>query len=146
MPDLDRRSLLRYGAAVAVVTATAGGVQSLAAPGSAAGAPPPEKDRRDFHTRHGDKDIKGVHDKKTKKHKVTINDRKLAVVEIELPAPDGKPGTVIAVISALTHFEPFLLDDGENSDGLLKMTKKAVDTLGDAELTALAGQEHDHGR
>jgi hypothetical protein len=146
MPDLDRRRLLRYGAAVAIVSATAGGAQTLAVPGSAAQAPPPDKDPRDFDTEYRGKKIKGLHDKKTKKHKVSINGKKLAVMEIKVPAADGKPGAAIAVISALTHFEPFLLDEDGDGDGLLRMTKKAVDTLGDDELTDLAGEEHDHGR
>jgi hypothetical protein len=109
-------------------------------------APPAEKDPRDFDTVYRGKKIKGEHDKATKKHKVSINGRKLAVVEIEVPVAEDAPGTATAVISALTHFEPFLLDEGAHKDGLLKMTRKAVDTLGDAELTDLAGAEHDHGR
>jgi hypothetical protein len=142
MSDLNRRRLLRYGAAATIVAATAGGAQSLAAPGSA--APPPEKDPRDFETEHNRRKIKGQHDKKTKKHKVTIDGMPLGVVEIELPAGPGATGTVTAVISALTHFEPFLLDEDANKDGLLKMTRKAVDTLGDAHLTEWAGKAHDH--
>ena len=150
MSDLDRRRLLRYVAAAAIVAATAGAVQGLAVPGSAAGphpaAPPPDKDPRDFDTEYRGKKIKGEHDKKTKKHKVSINGKKLAVMEIELPVADGAPGTATAVISALTHFQPFLLDEGASKHGLLDMTRKAVDTLGDAELTDLAGEEHHHGR
>jgi hypothetical protein len=143
MSELDRRRLLRYGAAAAIVAATATGAQTLATAGAA--APPPDKDPRDFDTVYGNKKIKGEHDKKAKKHRVTVNGRKLAVMEVELPAAPGTAGTVVAVFSALTHFEPFLLDDDKHKDGLLRMTQKAVDTLGDAELTELAGVEHRHG-
>ncbi len=142
MSDINRRRLLRYGAAATIVAAAAGGAQGLAAPGTA--APPPEKDPRDFETMYKDKKIKGQHDKKTKKHKVVIDDLPLGVVEIELPTGPGATGTVTAVISALTHFEPFLLDEDANKDGLLKMTKKAVDTMGDAKLTGWAGKAHNH--
>ena len=144
---MNRRDLLRYGAAATVVTATAAGVQNLGVAGSAAqsAAPAVPADPRDFDTEYRGRKIAGAHDKKTKKHKVTIDGRKLAVMEIELPVAEEAPGAVIGVISALTHYEPFLLDEDRNRDGLLKMARKAVDTLGDAELGDLAGVEHDHG-
>jgi hypothetical protein len=146
MPAINRRDLLRYGAAATVVTATAAGVQNLGVGGSAAqNAAPPATDPRDFDIEYRGKKIKGAHDGKTRKHKVSINGRKLAVMEIELPVAEGAPGAVIGVVSALTHYEPFLLDEDRHRDGLLKMAKKAVDTLGDAELADLAGTEHDHG-
>lgn len=150
MSHLDRRHLLRYGAAAAIVAVTAAGTQALARPGSAAevsaAAPPPDKDPRDFDTEYRGKKIKGEHNRKTKNHKVTINGKKLAVVEIELPGAQGSTGTVVALLSAVTHFEPFLLDDRANRDGLLKMTQRAVETLGGNELTDLAGEVHHHGR
>jgi hypothetical protein len=39
-----------------------------------------------------------------------------------------------------------LIDTDRNKGGLLKLTKRAVDVLGDTELTAMAGVAHEHGR
>ncbi|WP_344168194.1 tyrosinase family oxidase copper chaperone [Pilimelia columellifera] len=143
---MNRRDLLRYSAAAAVATATAAGVANLAAPGLAASDKPTAKDDRDFELDYKGKKIKGTHDKANKKHKVTINGKKLAVMELELPAAEDSAATITAVISALTHYEPFQLDEKDNRQGLKKLAQKAVDVLGDEELTPLAGEDHEHGR
>jgi hypothetical protein len=140
MPEFNRRRVLRYGVAAAIVTTSAVSAQGLAS----AGAPPPDKDPRDFDTSYKGKKIKGEHDKAGKKHRVSINGQKLAVVELELPAGPDSTATVTALISALTHYEPVPLDEGSHRDGLLKLTRKAVDALGDEELSPLAGEEHKH--
>jgi hypothetical protein len=145
--SVNRRDVLRYGAATAAVVGGFAGAQMLAAP--AAG-----KDPRDFELEYRGKRIRGLHvgaqevralgRNRTRSHEVYINDRKLAVMEIELPAPGG--GTTIGFISAINHYEPVLIDTDRNKGGLLKLTKRAVDVLGDTELTSMAGIAHEHGR
>jgi hypothetical protein len=148
MPTVSRRDALRYGAAAAAVATGVVGAQALATPAAA-------RDPRDFEIEYRGKKIKGVHattgavtaaraDRRTRSHEVFINGRKLAVMEIELPAPGG--GVTIGYISAINHYEPVLIDAERNNGGLLKLTKRAVDVLGDTELTALAGAGHDHVR
>ncbi|HEX5741847.1 MAG TPA: tyrosinase family oxidase copper chaperone [Pilimelia sp.] len=141
MSSLPRRDVLRYSAATAVVAATATGVSTAGATDVAAqkSAPP---DSRDFDENYKGKKIKGVHDKGTKKHTVTVNGKKLAVMEIELPVAENSTATVTAVLGALTHWEPFVLDEGNHKDGLKRLAQKTVDTLGDAELSDFA--DHDH--
>jgi hypothetical protein len=144
--SINRRDVLRYGAATAAVVGGFAGAQIMAAP--AAG-----KDPRDFEIEYRGKRIRGVHvgaqevrslgRNRTRTHEVFINDRKLAVMEIELPAAGG--GVTIGFISAVNHYEPVLIDADRNKGGLLKLTKRAVDVLGDTELTAMAGVSHEHG-
>lgn len=142
MSDLNRRDLLRYGAASATAAATVAGA-TYVGPGATAARPAPD-DPRDFDVEHKGKKIKGTHDKANKKHKITINNKKLGLMVIALPAGEDSKETVDAVISSLNHYEPILLDEKGNKDGLLKLAKKAVETLGDAELTDLAGGDHAH--
>lgn len=149
MSTVSRRDALRYGAAAAAVVAGVAGAQVLATPAAA-------RDPRDFEIEYRGKKIKGTHpatgvttqsaraERPNRSHEVYINGRKLAVMEIELPAAGG--GVTIGYISAINHYEPVLIDADRNSNGLLKLTKRAVDVLGDTELTALAGAGHDHVR
>jgi hypothetical protein len=145
--SINRRGVLRYGAATAAVVGGFTGAQILAGP--AAG-----KDPRDFELEYRGKRIRGVHvgaqevrslgRNRKRSHEVYINDRRLAVMEIELPAAGG--GVTVGFISAINHYEPVLIDADHNKGGLLKLTKRAVDVLGDTELTAMAGVAHEHGR
>ncbi|MDI6103846.1 tyrosinase family oxidase copper chaperone [Actinoplanes sp. NEAU-A12] len=149
MSTVSRRDALRYGAAAAAVVAGVAGAQVLATPAAA-------RDPRDFEMEYRGKKIKGTHpvtgvaalsargQRPNRSHEVYINGRKLSVMEIELPAAGG--GVTIGYISAINHYEPVLIDADRNSNGLLKLTKRAVDVLGDTELTALAGAGHDHVR
>lgn len=151
MSKLNRRDVLRYGAAAAAVIGSAAAAQSLATSSSAAPSPavePADPDPRDFELDYRGKRIKGVHGKAGAKqsHQVHINGRKLAVMQIELPAAADASGVALGFISALNHYEPVLIDEDRNKDGLLKLAQRAVDALGDSELTALASTEHDHGR
>ncbi|GIF15858.1 tyrosinase family oxidase copper chaperone [Actinoplanes teichomyceticus] len=148
MSHLSRRAVLRYAAAATAVTGGVVGAQAL----SAAGSPPAaaaSTDPRDFELDYRGKKIKGVHGigtgRSRQPHQVYINGRKLAVMAIELPATDGT-GVSVGFISALNHYQPVLIDEGENRDGLLVLARRAVDALGDGELTDLAGADHDHGR
>ncbi|GGK05569.1 hypothetical protein GCM10010123_39360 [Pilimelia anulata] len=148
MSNVQRRDLLRYGMATAVTATAVVGVSQVAfgatgeQPGGAAAAA--ADDPRDFDKTYKGKKIKGLHDKANKKHKLTINGKKLGIMVIEVPVgPDSKE-TQLALLSTLTHYEPFPLDEKDKKDGLLKLAEKAVDTLGDAELTDLAGDDHDH--
>ncbi|MEU4626159.1 tyrosinase family oxidase copper chaperone [Actinoplanes sp. NPDC023801] len=144
---VNRRAVLRYSAATAAVASGFAGAQIMANP--AAGADP-----RDFEIEYRGKRIRGVHvgaqeiqslgRNRNRSHEVFINDRKLAVMEIELPAAGG--GVTVGFISAINHYEPVLIDTGRNRTGLLKLTKRAVDVLGDTELTPMAGVAHEHGR
>jgi hypothetical protein len=147
MSNVSRRDVLRYGAAAAAVVGSAVGAQSLATSSSAAPPPaaPADPDPRDFELDYRGKKIKGVHGNAAAKHahQVHINGRKLAVMPIDLPAESG---AVIGFISALNHYEPVVIDEDRNKDGLLKLAQRAVEALGDSELTAAAGTEHDHGR
>ncbi|GGK15268.1 hypothetical protein GCM10010124_04860 [Pilimelia terevasa] len=139
---LDRRDLLRYGAASAAAAATAAGA-SYVTSGATAATPAPD-DPRDFDQEYKGKKIKGVHDKGNKKHKVSINGKKLGIMVLQVPVAEDSRETMDVAISALTHYEPFPIDERDKKDGLLKLAKKAVETLGDAELTDLAGDDHDH--
>ncbi|GAA4607519.1 hypothetical protein BJY16_006374 [Actinoplanes octamycinicus] len=161
MSTLTRRDVLRYAAAATAVTGGVVGAQTLSASGSSAqppaGAAAPA-DPRDFELEYRGKKIKGVHGggaagalrstqdalRSRQPHQVHINGRKLAVMQIELPSPDGT-GVVLGFISAVNHYEPVLIDQDKNRDGLLKLARRAVDVLGDSELTALAGADHNHG-
>ncbi|MEH1130321.1 tyrosinase family oxidase copper chaperone [Micromonospora sp. CPCC 206061] len=148
---MNRRDALRYGAAAAAVIGSAVGAQILATSSSAAPSPttaPADPDPRDFELDYRGKKIKGAHGKAETKHshQVHINGRKLAVMPIELPAAADASGVSLGFISALNHYEPVLIDEDRNKDGLLKLARQAVDALGDSELTALASTEHDHGR
>ena len=146
MSHVTRRDVLRYGAAAAAVIGSAVGAQSLATSSSAAPLPA-GADPRDFELDYRGKKIKGVHGRADAKqsHQVHINSRKLAVMQIELPAAAGASGVTVGFISALNHYEPVLIDEHQNKGGLLKLAQQAVDVLGDSELTALAGTKHDHG-
>jgi hypothetical protein len=145
--SVNRREMLRYGAATAAVASGFAGAQVMANP--AAG-----KDPRDFELEYRGKRIRGVHvgaqevrslrRSRSRSHEVFIDDRKLAVMEIELPAAGG--GVTVGFISAINHYEPVLIDTGRNRCGLLELTRRAVDVLGDAELTTMAGAAHEHGR
>lgn len=159
MSPLSRRDALRYGAAAAAVATGVAGARALSAPdssGQALAAPAAKTDPRDFELQYRGKTIKGVHggapagtagiasQRPRKPHAVFVNGRKLAVMEIELPAAGG--GVTVGYISAINHYEPVLIDTERNKGGLMKLAKRAVDVLGDAELTAVAGAHHDHGR
>jgi hypothetical protein len=146
MSTLSRRDILRYAAATTAVAGGVVGAQALSTSGSAApgtGATA-STDPRDFELEYRGKKIKGVHGGGSNKrgqlplHQVHINGRKLALMRVELP-------TGVGFISALNHYEPVLIDEDENRDGLLELTRRAVDALGEAELTALAGADHNHG-
>ena len=158
MSHISRRDALRYGAAVAAVVTGVAGAQALSTLGSAdsaIAAPAGDQDPRDFAVEYRGKKIRGVHSsaggsspsgealKRTDGHDVVINGRKLAVMESALPAAGG---TTAGFISALNRYEPVLIHTGRNRGGLLTLTKRAVDALGDTELTAFAGTHHDHGR
>jgi hypothetical protein len=160
MSTVTRRDLLRYGAAATVVVSGAVGAQALSTASSAAqpsAAQPGSTDPRDFDIEYRGKRITGSHGpadnslvtvasgRAREPHQVLINGRKLALMPIELPPSAGVPAGTVAFISALNHYEPVLVDGGQNSGGLLKLARRAVDVLGDTELTALAGVEHDHG-
>jgi hypothetical protein len=159
MSTVTRRDLLRYGAAATAVVSGAVGAQALSTSGSAAqpsAAQPGSTDPRDFDIEYRGKRITGAHgaansrtssaDSKTHQpHQVLINGRKLALMPIELPPAAGATARTVAFISALNHYEPVLIDEGPNAGGLRKLARRAVDVLGDTELTALAGVEHDHG-
>jgi hypothetical protein len=148
MTDITRRAAFRRGAAAVVVAVTAIGSANLTSSSAVAGPndrrvpadPPP--DPRDFDEVYKGKKIKGVHDKANGKHKVHINGRKLGVQQIELPVAPDSTETYTAVVSTLNHFDPVPLDEGKHRDGLKKLTKLAVDQLGDQELTGHA--EHPH--
>ncbi|MBG0568629.1 tyrosinase family oxidase copper chaperone [Actinoplanes aureus] len=159
MSHLSRRDALRYGAAAAAVATGVAGARALSISGSsgqALAAPAGNRDPRDFELQYHGKRIRGVHGgtvagpagvasrQRRKPHEVFIDGRKLAVMEIELPAAGG--GLTIGYISAINHYEPVLIDAERNKGGLLKLAKRAVDVLGDTELTAVAGEHHDHGR
>ncbi|KUL24399.1 tyrosinase family oxidase copper chaperone [Actinoplanes awajinensis] len=155
MSTVTRRDLLRYGAAATVVVSGAVGAQALSTPSSA--AQPATTDPRDFDVEYRGKRITGAHgpanntrvtvsgSRTREPHQVLIDGRKLALMPIELPPSAAVPAGTIAFISALNHYEPVLVDEGKHAGGLLKLARRAVDTLGDTELTALAGVEHDHG-
>ncbi|AEV85905.1 hypothetical protein ACWT_4886 [Actinoplanes sp. SE50] len=157
MSTLSRRDVLRYAAAATVVTGGVAGAQALSTSSSSAQAPAGARtsaDPRDFDVEYRGKRITGVHGADTpgalrsvsgsrQPHQVHINGRRLAVMQIELPAAGG--GVTLGFISALNHYEPVLIDTDKNRDGLLKLTRRAVDALGDSELTALAGADHNHG-
>jgi hypothetical protein len=140
--SVNRRDVLRYSAATAAVVSGVAGAQMLATP--AAG-----KDPRDFELDYRGKRIRGVHvgaqevrslaRGRSRSHEVWINDRRLAVMEVDLP------GATVGFISAINHYQPVLIDTDRNRGGLLELTKRAVDVLGDTELTALAGVGHEHG-
>lgn len=150
MSTLSRRDVLRYAAAATAVTGGVLGAQALSTSGSAASSPAVavSSDPRDFELEYRGKKIKGVHGAGTgpsqQPHQVHINGRKLAVMRIELPPADGS-GVSAGFISALNHYEPVLIDEDKNRGGLLRLAQRAVDALGDAELTGLAGTDHDHG-
>ncbi|MFC6567778.1 tyrosinase family oxidase copper chaperone [Actinoplanes utahensis] len=150
MPEISRRDALRYGAATVAVATAVGGAQALSGSGSPARATPAHRDPRDFTVTYRGREITGVHagsgDRSALRagatgaaHEVHIDGRRLAVMAIALPGGTG-------YISALNHYEPVLIDTGGNQDGLLRLARRAVDVLGDRELTALAGATHDHGR
>lgn len=149
MPEISRRDALRYGAATAAVATAVGGAQAFSSADSPARATPARRDHRDFETTYRGKRITGVHagsgDRAALRtdagpaHEVHIDGKRLAVMAIALPGGTG-------FISALNHYEPVLIDDGGNRDGLLRLARRAVDVLGDRDLTALAGMTHDHGR
>ncbi|MEV8510613.1 tyrosinase family oxidase copper chaperone [Actinoplanes sp. NPDC051475] len=152
MSNLGRRDVLRYAAAATAVVSGVVGAQALSRSSSAAEAPtaaPLRTDPRDFEIDYRGKKIKGMHvggkERSRQPHQVSINGRKLAVMRIELPAAAGASGVAVGFISALNHYEPVLLDEDKNKDGLRKLAERAVDVLGDSELTASAGSEHDHG-
>ncbi|WIM98611.1 tyrosinase family oxidase copper chaperone [Actinoplanes oblitus] len=161
MSTLSRRDVIRYAAAATAVAGGVAGAQALSTSGSSAqvpaGAAAPA-DPRDFELEYRGKKIKGVHgggahgaqlsargtSRSRQPHQVHIDGRKLAVMQIELPSPSGT-GVVLGFISALNHYEPVLIDEDKNRDGLLKLARRAVDVLGNSELTALAGADHNHG-
>lgn len=148
MADLNRRDALRYGAAgaVAVVTAAAGlqsvaVSESAAAPQQAAAADP-----RDFDEDYKGKKIKGKHNAGGK-HELHINSKKLelSVIETLFVPEDGSPAHVgFGYISAINHYDPVEIDDDKHKDGLKKLAKKVVDTLGEFELSDEAARAHHH--
>ena len=148
MADMKRRDALRYSAAgaVAVVTAAAG-MQGLAVSESAAA---PQRaaatDLRDFDEVYKNKKIKGKHNAGGK-HELHINNKKLELSAIEtlfVPEDGSKPYVGVGYISAVNHYDPVEVDNGKHQDGLKKLAKKAVDTLGEFELTDEAAQAHHH--
>lgn len=148
---MNRRTVLRYGTAAAAAAATTAAVSGVVASGLASAARLPEPDKRDFDEEYKGKRIKGVHEKangdnigKPKKHKITINGRKLSLMEIQIPAAEESAAVITAVISSINHYEPIPLDEKDNADGLKKLAKKAVDAIHDEELTDFAAVDHGH--
>ena len=150
MANMNRRDVLRYGAAGAIaVGAAAAGFQGLAAasPTTDQGktaAPDP----RDFDEVYKGKKIKGKHNGNgSGKRELHINNKKLAVTTIStlfIPEDGSEPYVGFGYISALNHYDPVEFDDGKHKDGLKKLAKKVVDNLGDFDLSDEAAQEHHH--
>ena len=148
MVDMNRRDALRYGVAGAVTAATAAAAmqaltaaESTAAPQSAA-----DPDPRDFDEVYKGKKIKGKHNGGGV-HELHINNKKLALTAIStLFVPEDGSATHVGVgyISAVNHYDPVEVDDDKNKDGLKKLARKVVDTLGEFELSDEAAQAHQH--
>ncbi|MFC3381833.1 tyrosinase family oxidase copper chaperone [Couchioplanes azureus] len=144
---MSRRDVLRYGAAaavsattVAVATQTVTAARSDAAPQRAAADP------RDFDEVYKGKKIKGKHHSNGK-HELHINNKKLALTPIDtlfVPEDGSAPHVGVGYISALNHYDPVEIDESQHKDGLKKLAKKAVDTLGEFELGDEAGLAHHH--
>ncbi|MEV6597759.1 tyrosinase family oxidase copper chaperone [Actinoplanes sp. NPDC051346] len=148
MADLNRRDVMRYGAAGVVAVATVGmGMQTItAARSDAAPQSPAAPDSRDFDEVYKGKKIKGVHNSNGK-HELRINNKKLALTAIDtlfVPEDGSAPHVGVGYISAVNHYDPMEIDADANKDGLKKLAKKTVDTLGDLELSDEAAQEHRH--
>lgn len=146
---MNRRTVLRYGTAAAVAAATTAAASGVVVSGLASAQKLPEPDKRDFDESYRGKRIKGTHEKDTgenlgkpKRHKLTINGRKLALMEVRIPTESG--ALITAVISSVNHYEPIPLDDRANADGLRKLARMAVDVMHDEELTDYAAVDHDH--
>ncbi|MEU4428947.1 tyrosinase family oxidase copper chaperone [Actinoplanes sp. NPDC024001] len=145
---MNRRDVLRYGAAGAVTTATAlVGAQGIASMGPAAGRPKAAADDpRDFDEVYKGKKIKGKHNARGK-DELHINNKKLALTTINtlfIPEDGSAPHVGVGYISAINHYDPVEIDNGKHKDGLKKLAKKVVDILGDLELSDEAGKEHIH--
>ena len=142
MTDMNRRDVLRYGAAAAVA-----GTAAVSAPHylqtSAAAPPQSGGDGRDFAITYRGKRVIGAHSP-DKKHRVTINGKELGIMSFPtlFTGPDGREYVAEGYVSALTHFEPVPIDDGAHRDGLRKIAERAVDILGDLELSDEAGNHH----
>jgi len=145
MSKINRRDLLRYSAAAAVVAGTGAAIVNLATPGQAA-KPEKVKDDRDFDEVYKGKKIKGVHKGKDEAE-LHINDKKLALTTIKtliVPEDGATPYVATALISAINHYQPIELDEGKSKGGLKKLAMKVVDILGEFELSDEAAQEHQH--
>ena len=146
MTHTNRRNVLRYGAAGAVTAATA----AVAAPGLAGADPRAVRaapaDPRDFDETYKGKKIKGKHNARGN-DELHINDKKLALTAVEtlfVPEDGSAPHVAVGYISALNHYDPVEIDQDKNKDGLKRMARKAVDILGDLELSDEAALEHHH--
>jgi hypothetical protein len=148
MSDMNRRDALRYSTAGAVAVVTAAvGIQGLAASESAA-APQraAAEDPRDFDEVYKGKKIKGKHNGGGK-HELHINGRKLELSAIDtlfVPEDGSDPYVGVGYISAVNHYDPVQIDADGHKDGLKKLARKVVDTLGEFELSAEAAQPHVH--
>ncbi|WP_170047703.1 tyrosinase family oxidase copper chaperone [Couchioplanes caeruleus] len=144
---MSRREVLRYGAAAAVSAATvAVGVQSITAARSDAAPQRAAADPRDFDEIYKGKKIKGKHNSNGK-HELHINNKKLALTPIDtlfVPEDGSAPHVGVGYISAVNHYDPMEIDGDKHKDGLKKLAKKVVDTLGEFELSDEAGLAHHH--
>lgn len=140
--SIDRRRFIRYSAATGVGVATVAAGTGLVSTGLAGAAKLPEPDSRDFAEDYRGRRITGVHDTAGKKHRITIDGKPMAVEEFEMRDEGGV--LITAVISSVTHYEPFQLDEGEHRDGLRKLARRAVDQIGDYELSDAAKTTHSH--
>ncbi|MDI6098970.1 tyrosinase family oxidase copper chaperone [Actinoplanes sp. NEAU-A12] len=143
MNDINRRDVLRYGAAGAVTAATA-----LAA-GQALAGPKPiplPLDPRDFDELYKGRRIRGRL-LGLGRDELHINNKKLALTAIStlfFPEDGSEPYVAMGYISAINHYDPVEIVEGRNQDCLKKLSRKVVDILGDLELGDEAAKGHQH--
>lgn len=139
---LNRRRFIRYSAAAGVGVATVAAGSGLVSAGMASAAKLPDADPRDFEEDYRGRRITGRYDKAGKKHRITIDNKPMAVMEFEMIGENG--AIITAVISTVTHYEPIPLDEGANKDGLRTLARRAVDALGNYDLSDQAKAIHGH--
>lgn len=139
----NRRVLLRYGAAGTVAAATIAAASGLVVQGlSLAAEDMPKADSRDFDVIYKGKRIRGEHDRGGGgRHRVLINERRLSVMAVPMITAGGVATT--GFVSAMNHYKPVPVDEHANRDGLLRLARLAVDSLGSNELSDRA-VKHGH--
>ena len=104
-------------------------------------------DPRDFDEVYTGKTIRGRHGTDRGKDELHINNKKLALTAVSMlfiPADGSAPHVWTGYLSAINHYDAVEIDDDKHRDGLRKLAKKVVDTLGDFELSDRAGSGHGH--